>query len=157
MKPSKGYLVVASRKPNFYSLAINCIESIKDYYPDARCCLVTEEKFLDGREYVADDLIFCDDHYRAKLWGMANSPYDITMYIDADSEIEHEDIGIVFDELNNNDMMFHKLDEKYKKVYAITSFTYENVKEYYTYCGGVCLYDMRNPLVKDFMLSLIHI
>ena len=47
---------------------------------------------------------------------MANSPYDITMYIDADSEIEHEDIGIVFDELNNNDMMFHKLDEKYKKV-----------------------------------------
>ena len=26
---SKGYLVVASRKPNFYSLAINCIESIK--------------------------------------------------------------------------------------------------------------------------------
>ena len=58
MKPSKGYLVVASKKPNFYSLAINCIESIKDYYPDAKCCLVTEEKFLDGREYVADDLIF---------------------------------------------------------------------------------------------------
>ena len=78
-------------------------------------------------------------------------PYDITMYIDADSEIEHEDIATVFDELNNNDMMFHKLDEKYKKVYAITSFTYENVREYYTYCGGVCLYDMRNPLVKDFM------
>ena len=55
-KPSKGYLVVASRKPNFYSLAINCIESIKDYYPDAKCCLVTEEKFLDGREDIADDL-----------------------------------------------------------------------------------------------------
>ena len=105
-KPSKGYLVVASRKPNFYSLAINCIESIKDYYPDAKCCLVTEEKFLDGREDIADDLIFCDDHYRAKLWGMANSPYNITMYIDADSEIEHEDIATVFDELNNNDMMY---------------------------------------------------
>ena len=103
-KPSKGYLVVASRKPNFYSLAINCIESIKDYYPDAKCCLVTEEKFLDGREDIADDLIFCDDHYRAKLWGMANSPYDITMYIDADSEIEHEDIATVFDELNNKDL-----------------------------------------------------
>ena len=40
---------------------------------------------------------------------------------------------------------------KNTKVYAITSFTYENVREYYTYCGGVCLYDMRNPLVKDFM------
>ena len=150
-KLSKGYLVVASRKPNFYSLAINCIESIKDYYPDAKCCLVTEEKFLDGREDIADDLIFCDDHYRAKLWGMANSPYDITMYIDADSEIEHEDIAIVFDELNDNDLMFHKLDKKYKKVYATLDFTYENVKEYYTYCGGVCLYDMRNPLIKDFM------
>ena len=122
MKPSKGYLVVASKKPNFYSLAINCIESIKDYYPDAKCCLVTEEKFLDGREYVADDLIFCDDHYRAKLWGMANSPYDITMYIDADAEIEHEDIATVFDELDGNDMMFHELDKKYNKVYANKTF-----------------------------------
>ena len=92
---SNGYLVVASRKESFYRLAINCLESLKDYYPDARCCLVTEERFLDGREYVADDLIFCDDHYRAKLWGMANSPYDITMYIDADAEIEHEDIATV--------------------------------------------------------------
>ena len=55
---SNGYLVVASRKESFYRLAINCLESLKDYYPDARCCLVTEERFLDGREYVADDLIF---------------------------------------------------------------------------------------------------
>ena len=99
---NNGYLVVASRKKSFYRLAINCLESLKDYYPDARCCLVTEEKFLDGREDIADDLIFCDNHYRAKLWGMANSPYDITMYIDADSEIEHEDIAIVFDEIVPN-------------------------------------------------------
>ena len=82
---------------------------------------------------------------------MANSSYDITMYIDADAEIEHEDIATVFDELDGNDMMFHELDKKYNKVYAINYFTYENVKEYYTYCGGVCLYDMRNSLVKDFM------
>ena len=66
---SNGYLVVASRKESFYRLAINCLESLKDYYPDARCCLVTEERFLDGREYVADDLIFCGGNVREKLWG----------------------------------------------------------------------------------------
>ena len=106
---NNGYLVVASRKESFYRLAINCLESLKDYYPDARCCLVTEERFLDGREYVADDLIFCGGNVREKLWGMSQSPYDTTMYIDADCEIVHEDIATVFDELNGNDIVFHTL------------------------------------------------
>ena len=92
---NKGFIVVASRKNNFYIYAINLIESIKDFYPEVHVTLVTEERFLDGREDIADNIIFCDDHYRAKLWGMANSPYDITMYVDADMECEHEDIMTV--------------------------------------------------------------
>ena len=50
--PKRGYLVVASKKPNFYLYAINLIESIKDYYPDAHVTLVADEVFLDGREDV---------------------------------------------------------------------------------------------------------
>jgi len=146
LKESKGYLVVASKNSNFYSLAINCIESLRDYYPEAKVCLVTEERFLDGREYVADDLIFCGSNKREKLWGMSQSPYDLTMYIDADCEIEHEDIKNVFDEIDDNDMVFHELDVRGKGYFAIYNFMVDNVKESYKWCGGVCLY--RN---KEFM------
>ena len=149
---SNGYLVVASRKESFYRLAINCLESLKDYYPDAKCCLVTEEKFLDGREYVADDLIFCGGNVREKLWGMSQSPYDTTMYIDADCEIVHEDIATVFDELNGNDIVFHTLPVEAKSLYAIYDFTYNDKPEHFTYCGGVCLY--KN---KQFMSDWYHL
>ena len=143
---NNGYLVVASRKESFYRLAINCLESLKDYYPDAKCCLVTEERFLDGRESIADDIIFCGNHYREKLWGMSQSPYDTTMYIDADCEVVHKDIATVFDELNGNDMIFHTLPIKAKPLYAIYDFTCDDKPENFTYCGGVCLYTN-----KEFM------
>ncbi len=103
--PSKGFVVVASKKQNFYTYAINLIESIKDYYPEAQVCLVTENRFLDGRQDVADIVIECDDHYRAKLWGMSQTPWDITMYCDADMECEHEDISTVWDSLEDNDLV----------------------------------------------------
>ena len=142
---SNGYLVVASRKESFYRLAINCLESLKDYYPDAKCCLVTEERFLD-------DLIFCGSNVREKLWGMSQSPYDTTMYIDADCEIVHEDIATVFDELNGNDMVFNTLPVEAKPLYAIYDFTYNDKPEHFTYCGGVCLYTN-----KQFMTDWYHL
>src|SRR6056300_724593 len=119
---NKGFVVVASRKNNFYIYAINLIESIKDFYPEAHVTLVTEERFIDGREDIADNIIFCNDHYRAKLWGMANSPYDVTMYVDADMECEHEDIMTVWDNLGDKDMVFHELTEERSKYYTIRHF-----------------------------------
>ena len=70
-EPTKGYVIVASRKKYFYISALNLIDSIREFYPDANVCLVTEEKFVDdrGRKDV-DVIIHCDDHKRAKLKGM---------------------------------------------------------------------------------------
>lgn len=149
--PSKGFVVVASKKQNFYTYAINLIESIKDYYPEAQVCLVTEHRFLDGRQDVADIVIECDDHYRAKLWGMSQTPWDITMYCDADMECEHEDISTVWDSLEDNDLVFHELSKEREKYYAIRKFPYDGNTEKYTLCGGVCLYRSSNPLVREFM------
>ena len=42
---------------------------------------------------------------------MTKSPYDLTMYIDADMECEHEDIEHVFDELGDHDVMFSALTD----------------------------------------------
>lgn len=144
---TKGYVVVASKEYRFYAWGLNLIESIKDFYPEAKCCLVTEERFLDGRESIADDLLLCDNHHRAKLWGMANSPYDLTFYIDADCEVIHEDIAKVFDELGDKDMMFTGLPKDRWYIFKDTEFPGGT----FTLCGAVCLYDSSNPLVREFM------
>lgn len=146
-QPTKGYVIVASRTRAFYALAINLMESIRDFYPDANICFFTEQRFLDGREKVASQVELCDSHKRAKLLGMAKSPYDITFYIDADTECEHEDIKTIFDELGDHDIMFTGLPEDRHYTYAEVFFP----GGYFKLCGGVCLYDFRKPLVKEFM------
>ena len=155
-EPTKGYVVVASRTKFFYHSACNLIESIKDFYPEAKCCLVTEEWLLTDRgRALADDIIICDDHKRAKIWGMARSPYDLTFYIDADTECEHEDIATVFDKFDGYDVLFTGLPVErhycYAEVYFPGATKPDGSKGGFELCGGVCLYDMRNPLVKKFM------
>ena len=147
MTQNNGYLIVASKKYTFYAWAINLCEGIKDYYPEAQICLVTEERFLDGRERIADHLILCDDHYRAKLWGMSQSPFDKTFYIDADVEVVGEGIETVFDELGDADMMFTGLPEEMWDIFMDTEFPGGTFK----LCGACCLYDSSNPKVMQFM------
>ena len=149
-KQSKGFVVVASRNVNFYKYACNLISSLRDFYEDANITLVTEPRFLDDN-HEADNVIHCDNNYRAKLWGMAQSPYDITMYLDADMDCEHEDIVTVWDNMQDYDLVFHELTKEREKFYAIRYFDYEGRQEQFTLCGGVCLYRSENPLVMEFM------
>lgn len=144
---TRGYVVVGSRHYRYYSFACNVVESIKDYHPEAKVCLVTEERFLDQRADLADDLLLCGNGVREKLWGMANTPYDLTFYIDADSEVIHEDIAKVWDELGDHDMMFTGLPRDRWYVFKDTEFPGGT----FTLCGAVCLYDSSNPLVMEFM------
>lgn len=148
---TKGFVVVASKNHNFYLYAINLCESLRDYYEDAKICLVTEDRFLDGRESVADKVISCDSHYRAKCSGMAQSPWDITMYIDADMEVEHEDIAKVWDELGDYDMVWSELTDDRSYIYAERDFDTPEGKAQFRLCGAVCLYDMTKPIVREFM------
>jgi hypothetical protein len=133
---TRGYLLVASKEPRYYSWACNLLDGIKDYYPEANICLVTEERFLDHRADGADEVIFCDDHYRAKLWALSQTPYDLTFYIDADMEIIGEGIETVFDELGDKDLMFTGLPKDRWYVFMETEFPGGT----FTLCGGVCLY-----------------
>jgi len=150
---TKGYLIVASRNRNFYVQAINLAESILDFYPEAKITLVTEEQFVDDRADMLDKVVFCDDNYRAKLYGMTQTPYDLTFYIDADTDCEHEDIANVFDLIGDNDLMFTPLNKENEYVFKSRYLNPEDPNEYYSMklCGGVCLYDTTNPLVKEFI------
>lgn len=149
---TKGYLTVASGYKSFYNMAMNLIESILDYHPEAKITLVTEERFLDGRESICDQVILCDDHYRAKLWGMARTPYDLTFYLDADMECVHEDISTVFDNLHDHDMVFTPINKDNE--YAFTLRHFNSLKDdYYSFMhnGGCCLYDITKPHVNKFI------
>ena len=123
LPPSKGYVIVASKKINFYRYAVNLAESIIDYYEDAKITLVCEEwMFEEGHRDLFDNVEWCSNHYRAKLEGMARSPYDLTAYLDVDMEVEHEDIAIIFDELGDSEVMFAALTDDRSYVYAERDF-----------------------------------
>jgi len=149
----KGYLVVASKEYVYYAWAINLLEQIKDYNPDAKVCLVTEERFVDSRAEIADHIVYCGNHYREKLWGMSQSPFDLTFYMDADMECLHEDIATVFDLLGESDMTFTELREECYHIFKDIYFPGGK----FTLCGGVCLYNSSNPLVKEFMTDWFDI
>jgi len=155
--PSKGFVIVATNKVAFYSSAMNLVESILDYYEDARITFFTSHpEWIDNRakEY-CENILDCPEHIRGKLYGMANSPYDITFYIDADSVCEHEDIVNVWDELGDNDLSFVRLtkDEVASRSFVEVTGAIEGTDDVIDMilCGGVCLYDMRKPIVRDFM------
>lgn len=151
---SRGYVLVASNKINFYRYAINLAESILDYYEDAKITLFCEPwMFEEQHRELFDNVLECSGHYRAKLEGMARSPYDLTMYLDVDMECEHEDIQFCFDELERReeDILFSELTDDRSYVYAERDFNTPEGPTKFTLCGGVALYDMTKPIVREFM------
>lgn len=166
--PSKGYVTVATKKKNFLIGAQNLAESLLDYDEDARITLFTEQHFIDDPsmqpyftpfEHV---LPTPGDHKREKMYGMANSPYDLTFYMDADIEIRHEDISKVFDHLEDGkyDMVYVNLTKEGAKHFAewewgpnLYDDGWRGVPDHLCHCGGVALYDTRNPLIKEFMMD----
>ncbi len=148
-KVNKGYVVVANRLEFYYYSALNLISSIKEFDPDAKVCLVSEQKYLDlGGSHIADHILTCDNHPRAKLWGMANTPFDQTFYIDADCEIIHGDLPTVFDLFKDKHVLFTALTDE--RSYIFAEYEWGNGVSF-DWCGAVCLYDMTKPLVKDLM------
>lgn len=149
---TKGFVIVASKKNNFYLYAINLAESILDYYPEANITLFCEEwMFRENDRDIFDQVIFCGGHYRQKLQGIADSPYDLTMYVDADMGCEHEDIATVFDQLGDYDIMFTPLLEERAYIYTEYTFDTPHGKDVFKICGGVCLYDKTKPIVREFL------
>lgn len=149
---SKGYVIVASNKINFYKYAVNLAESILDYHEDAKITLFCEPwMFEEVHRELFDNVEWCSSHYRAKLEGMARSPYDLTFYLDADMEVEHEDIANVWDEFNGHDIVFTALTDDRSYIYAERDFDTPEGPEKFTLCGGCCLYDMSKPIIREFM------
>ena len=95
---TKGFVLVATKRLSFFKAGCYLAETILDHMPDAKITLFTEQQFIDDSSLQKDLLPFdkvlptISNTNREKMYGMANTPYDITMYLDVDMEITDEDI-----------------------------------------------------------------
>jgi len=143
---NKGFIYIATMHSKFYNMAINSAESLRYYYPDAKICIFTEKQFVDERSKVFD-IVNTDvpRNVRGKMWGMANTPFDETFYMDCDTYIESEEIKNVFDELGDNDMVFTKISNWSTHIFEPSGL---RNGEPYEIHGGVCLF---KSTAKEFM------
>ncbi|CAB5221216.1 hypothetical protein UFOVP247_110 [uncultured Caudovirales phage] len=141
-----GYVYVASLNSAYYKAAVNSAISLRDNYPEANITLFTHEKFIkdSDRKFFNNIVTGIPVHSRAKMWGMARSPYEKTLYLDCDTEIRSENIKNVFDILGDNDIMFTRIIKHVSNTRRIDD---DNDLEYH---GGVILYN-NTPLIKKLM------
>lgn len=103
-KSDTGFIYVASRNRLYYELGLISCQTLRDYHPDAHVTLFTHEKFLDKRSEIFDTVITnIPIHMRAKMWCMARTPYERTLYNDCDSMIQHKDVRKIHDFLDQDD------------------------------------------------------
>ena len=135
--PDFGYVYVASLSSAYYKAAVDSAISLRDYYPEANITLFTHEKFLkeSDRRIFNNVVTGIPMHSRAKMWGMARSPYKKTLYLDGDTEIRSENIKNVVDILEDRDIMFTKIIAHVSKTRRIDD---DNELEYH---GGIILYN----------------
>ena len=150
-----GYVYVASCNQAYYKAAVDSAISLRDNYPKAQITLFTHEKFIQDKDRKFFDSVQTGIpiNKRAKMWGMARSPYEKTLYLDCDTEIRSDKIKDVFDILEDNDIMFTKI---IPHVSADKVIDANNNLEYH---GGIILYNNRpltNQLVHDWYSYYQH-
>lgn len=107
---NNGFLYVASVRKGYYRAARNSAMSLRDYYPDAKITFFTHEEWVQPDDYEIFDTVITENvprDKRAKLWALDQTPYDLTVYMDCDTEVEHEDITKIFDQIPDDvDVLF---------------------------------------------------
>lgn len=154
---NRGFLYVATADHIFYRSALYSIESLKEYWPEAKVCLFTHADWVDNRARKLCDIIITEDvpnHIRAKLWALDKTPFDTTVYMDCDTEVIHDDIQHIFDEIEpyNVDMAFTEI-----KPYAVKAAVFP-AGTMTLHCG-LFLYknnERTRALMWDWWLSFIR-
>jgi len=99
---NNGFVYVASLRRGYYRAAKNSALSLLDYWPDAKITLFTHPEWIEpGDEEIFENIITdgVPYHKRAKLWALDKTPYDLTVYMDCDTEVRHEDIQKIFNQI----------------------------------------------------------
>lgn len=147
---SDGFIYVASRDRFYYELALISCQTLKDYWPNVSVTLFTHETFIDDRVKIFDKVYTnIPIHKRAKMWCMARTPYERTIYNDCDSIINHRDVKKMHAFLDACDMFFCKNID-----YTVANFKWAYIDKAQKiepkYHGALCGYK-KSALTIDFM------
>ena len=108
--PNNGFVYVASLRRGYYRAAKNSALSLLDYWPEAKITLFTHAEWVEEGDDEIFENIITDGvpyHKRAKLWALDKTPYDLTVYMDCDTEVRHDDIQKIFDQIPDDvDVLF---------------------------------------------------
>lgn len=109
---NNGFIIVATLDKKFLNSATYCADSLKEYFPEAKITLFTQDDWISDHLYMSFDSVIggAPKHKRAKLWALDKTPYDITVYLDADMEIMSSEIKTIFDQIDDNtDLLITKI------------------------------------------------
>ena len=111
----EGFLLVASMHPYYKNSAIQCIESLEDYYDDPKVMVACHPEWVEDFERLDSVVKIVSDDFpisvRSKLWALQHTPFEKTCYLDADMEIVDEEIERVFELLDDDhDCAFTVID-----------------------------------------------
>lgn len=145
----RGYIYVASCNPLYYELALRSAQSLKDYDPNSNITLFTHADWVDDRcSNVFDEVrVGIPNFIRAKMWCMARTPYDVTIYNDCDSLIKNKKISEMHDQLKDHDMMFGT-----NLAYTVSKIELAYIDKKrtisVTHHGSMCLYKKTNSTLN---------
>lgn len=138
---SKGFIYGVGANSVFLSAAKMSASSLRDYYPDVNITLCAPPHMVDEEcASIFDNIIsheYVPDSKRTKLWALSKTPYDLTMYLDADTMCMSEEIQTCWDQLGDNDIIFTRI-----RSYNSNPSGYLEDPEY-KYHGGVFLYNRK--------------
>lgn len=138
---TKGFIYGVGANSIFLKTAKMSAYTLRDHYPEANITLVAPARMIDDECRELFDNIICDeyvpDSVRTKLWALSKTPYDLTMYLDADTLIMSEEIASCFDQLGENDILFTRI-----RLYNSNPKGIVPSKDY-QYHGGVFLYNRK--------------
>lgn len=140
---NNGFVIVATKSVKFYEQAVLCANSLLGFYPEAKITLFTTKNLFNSIHGELFDQVNLDtpDEERGKIWGMANTPYDLTLYLDGDCVIQSEEIKQVFSNIKDYDMLWTAITEERSHAYNYTNGSPTNFGEGSVGVhGGVCLY-----------------
>lgn len=145
----KGFLYGVGADDVFLKSAKMSASSVKDYYPDAHITLCAPERMIDAEcREIFDHIITgpnVPDSARTKLWALSKTPYDLTMYMDADTLCMSEEISTCWDQIGDHDMLFTLIRKYNSNPHGYVP------DEDYKYHGGVFLYTRKAiPLMTEW-------
>lgn len=122
----RGVLILALGHNNYYQMAMVLAASIKSNDVDLPICLVTDynvdaldAKLFDTVKKPTKKIISNGDFIKAKLWMYDFSPFEETIFLDADQVVlEGKKLVSVFNELKNIELTFSNTGKSDISVWA---------------------------------------